>query len=73
MSKVMITTTLVGGPPPWPSRTMTVGLLDDGALPDRVVEQVRLQVRSLLAGVEPADLPEPEDDEPEADQQGLGL
>lgn len=74
MSKVMITTTLVGGPDPWPSRTMTIGLLDDGGMPDAVVAVVRHAVRSLLAGVASAD-PEPdvEPDEPGPTALGLGL
>lgn len=76
MSKVMITTTLVGGPSPWPSRTMTIGLLDDGGMPDAVVAEVRHAVRSLLAGVASAE-PEPEEeaepDAPEPTALGLGL
>jgi hypothetical protein len=46
----MVTTTLVGGPDPWPSRTMTIGLADDGGMPDAIASQVRQQVRALLAG-----------------------
>lgn len=64
MSKVMVTVTLVGGSDPWPSRTFTIGVLDDATLPDEAERTMRTLVRSLLAGVEPEAL-EPEDDAPD--------
>jgi hypothetical protein len=67
----MVHLTLVGGPDPWPSRTCTVGVIDDRTLPDEAVRIVRTLVRSLLAGVEPEALEE--DDEPEPEPGTLGL
>lgn len=69
----MVTLTLVGGETPWPSRTFTIGVMDDRTLPAEAERIVRSLVRSLLAGTEPTEADD-EDEEPEAVEAGtLGL
>ena len=69
----MVTLTLVGGPDPWPSRTFTIGVLDDRTLPAEVERIVRSLTRSLLAGTEPTEADDDDEEAPAVEAGTLGL
>ena len=69
----MVTLTLVGGETPWPSRTFTIGVMDDRTLPAEAEQIVRSLVRNLLAGTEPEAVEDDEQEAPAVEAGTLGL